>query len=544
MRARDRFVRSLVVVTAFAGSAALAAACASSPQPADGDRGAESAMFGGDKHVRNGRNVWFTKTFGGGYFLNAVLPAAKGLKLGFDVLFATPRKDRFAQFGVINDPDCHEPRPGDTVDPMHPHDVCPDPEASGIVGIRVEHDYNLATGAKDPSAPRYYGVACAACHAGFDPVLVPLDPAEPQWWNIHPTIGNLRMQYGKIFGAHVDPSVAPPGSATWVKLVATKAIFDSWNPGAVDTTTLFDDGVNNPGVVTAFFDVPDRPYFTNSQGTFHRSGQGGEDDVGGQTAAARVYSNIGMCFRECSAKAVLTSTPVDTAACKASCTQWPSDDDLNDIVSFLNTVKHPRNPFALPDEVPIVEQGKAVFESTCASCHSGKVHSSDLVLKLGAETSDPATTGVDANDCRALTTNWDTGKIWADFSSTELKARGFKGYRVLPLNGMWATAPYLHHNGVGQIDLQHLNWWQENQDFEASAWQLLTPPALRTGTRYKLSPLPNTNPAIPFPTVPTNLLNAASGGRACDVDELKGHSWGTDLPEAKKKALIEYLRTL
>src|SRR6185437_16188803 len=108
-----------------------------------------------------------------------------------------------------------------------------------------------------------------------------------------------------------------------------KDLFDSWNPGTVDTTTLFDDGVNNPGVVTAFWNVPARPYFTTAEGTFHRAGQGGEDDVGGQTAAERVYSNIGMCFRECSLPAVQGGVPIDVPTCKQICKAWPPQQDLD-----------------------------------------------------------------------------------------------------------------------------------------------------------------------------------------------------------------------
>lgn len=534
-----RISRGLAAVIVFSTAGAFAACGSSAP---DAEREAQGLMFGGDKAVRHGRDVWFKNTYGGGWFLTTFLarfaPPGKRLELGFNVLFATPRAERFAKFGAINDPDCRAPRPGEATDPMHPNDVCPDdPEASGVLGIRVEHDYRLTTGQKDPALPRQFGVTCAGCHAGFNPVNPPADPSEPKWVNIHPTIGNLRFKFGAVFGANLsaeNPAEAPK-----------KALFDSWNPGTVDTTTLFDDGVNNPGVVTAFFDVPHRPYFTNTEGTFHRGGQGGEDDIGGQTAAARVYSNIGMCYRECSLPAVMTSTPIDIAACKKKCAMWPSDEDLNDMVAFLETVKAPNNPHARSIDDPVVAQGKAVFDATCASCHGGKVGSNDVVLPLsttagaaGIETSDEE---IAANDCRALTTNWDTGKIWAQFGSTELKARGFKGYRVMPLNGMWATAPYLHHNGIGQLTAGTISVDQENADFEASTWQLLTPPPLRSGQRAKMTTLMTPSGPVSYPI---NWLPALSGGRTCDVDELRGHAWGTTLPVEQKKALIEYLRTL
>lgn len=530
-----RISRGLAALVVFAAASGFAACTVDSG--VDAEREAEGLMFGGDKDVRHGRDVWFKNTYGGGWFLTTFLaygaPEGKRLKLGFDAMMNTPRAERFAKFGAINDPDCRAPYPGEATDPMHPNDVCPDPEASGVLGIRIEHDYNLATGVKDPAKPRQFGVTCAGCHAGFNPVNPPANPAEPKWGNIHPTIGNLRFKFGAVFGANLsatNPAEAPK-----------KALFNSWNPGTVDTTTLFDDGVNNPGVVTAFFDVPHRPYFTNSSGTFHRGGQGGEDDVGGQTAGARVYSNIGMCYRECSLPAVMTNTPIDVAACKAKCKMWPSDDDLNDMVKFLETVKAPNNPMAKGDDDPLVAEGKAVFNSTCASCHSGKVQSNDVVLPLsttaGAAGIETSNNEIATNNCRALTTNWDKGKIWEQFASSDLNNRGWKGYRVMPLNGMWATAPYLHHNGIGQITLGSISVEQENADFEASVNQLLTPPPLRSGQRVKVVMIGGT-------PVPINMLPTFSGGKSCDFDELRGHSFGTTLPADKKKALIEYLRTL
>ena len=538
-----KMLRSSILLGCLTASAAAASACSSGADErgdgAGGERTSQSVTQALSP-IDHGHDVWFKNTYGNGFFLSKFLPdlapADRRLKLGFDVVLALPRGERFTKYGVINDPDCRAPLPGEATDPVHPNDVCSDPEGTGVLGLRLEHDYDPATGQKSDALPRLLGISCASCHAGFDPRNPPANPAEPTWANIHPTIGSLRFRFGAVFGAHL--------SATNPDEAPKKALFDSWNPGTVDTTTLFDDGVNNPGVVTAFWDVPQRPYFTSSQGTFHRSGQGGEDDVGTQTAASRVYSNVGMCFRECSLPAVIASGPIDVAACKVRCKAFPPQQDLDDLNAFLNSVTAPKNPRALPASNFWVRRGAAVFEQTCASCHSGAIGSSDEMMHLspnlfGIETA-PGTIGT--NDCRAQTTNWDTGKIWQDFSSTELKARGFKGYRVLTLKGMWATAPYLHHNAVGTIDLQTVSVAQSNADFASSVRQLLTPPFLRSGTHVKTTTL--YTPIGNIPDFPINALNALKGGRACDLDVLKGHAFGTLLGELDKAALIEYLRTL
>ena len=87
-------------------------------------------------------------------------------------------------------------------------------------------------------------------------------------------------------------------------------------PGTVDTTALFPDYINNPGVVTAFWNHPWRPTFdVGADEDKMRNGQGGEDDLGGDVAALRVYTNIGVCFTECVLGPMQTATPIDIPAC-------------------------------------------------------------------------------------------------------------------------------------------------------------------------------------------------------------------------------------
>ena len=100
-------------------------------------------------------------------------------------------------------------------------------------------------------------------------------------------------------------------------------------------------------------------------------------------------------------------------------------------------------------------------------------------------------------------------------------------YEARSLQGIWATAPYLHNGSV------------------ASLWELLTPPAQRrasfaVGSRQfdpknvgfdaDHSPLPG-----PGGTFTVNAANGNGNG---------GHPYGTELPPDKRWALIEYLKGL
>jgi hypothetical protein len=97
------------------------------------------------------------------------------------------------------------------------------------------------------------------------------------------------------------------------------------------------------------------------------------------------------------------------------------------------------------------------------------------------------------------------------------------GYEARPLNGIWATAPYLHNGSV------------------ASLYQLLLPPAQRlkqfnVGT-HEFDPVNvgyRTDPSYGGRTFNTALMG----------DSNAGHSYGTTMSDADRWALVEYLKTL
>ncbi|HEX3760862.1 MAG TPA: hypothetical protein VHW23_19320, partial [Kofleriaceae bacterium] len=275
---------------------------------------------------KHGQDIWLHSTFGGEKFFSLILPEAPfNLRLGFDALLATPRSQRFTQWGAINDPDCSDG------DGSTGFDRCNDPHATGIVGIR-KFDNPL------PVGPRVLiGVACASCHAGLDPARPPVDPNHPSWANIHLTTGNQYLDIAKIFNAHLSPS-----DPRW-------QVFHSWARGTVDTTVFESDHINNPSIITQIFSLPDRPYFHVHDNamplTAHRMGFGGEDDIGCERAVLRVYFNIGMCAAECMLGHLAngpggSQTPIDLDQCRRDCPEFrDTERNVDDLCAFLNTAR-------------------------------------------------------------------------------------------------------------------------------------------------------------------------------------------------------------
>lgn len=506
---RRSLLLSLLSSTLFAA----VVGCQAFESPPDEAIGSQTAAVCA---VNRGRSVWFNNTYGDQKFyafLASNPDPARRIDVGLANVVHTPRAERFATWGVINDPDCQ-------ADPGGGVDLCADPNATGVVGIRKF---------PGPGGTTLYGVSCASCHAGFNPLDPPIDPSEPTWDNIHPTIGNQFLDVGAIFAANL-PATDP-----------RRVMFAAWPRGAVDTTLLFSDNIMNPGTITGFWQRKKRNHFDVGLAEPQlRNGQGGEDDVGGELAAIRVYTNIGACFAECVAPAVAAGRPIDVDSCREACPDFPPEQDLEDLNRFLDSIRAPR--YRGPRDGARYARGRQVFESTCAGCHdrSGRlasVLSSDDVVALDA---DPANT---TNRCRSLTSNWQAGHIWEQFSSDVYKQRvdaGLRGYRVMPLAGIWTTAPFLHNQSIGERAPA-----TASPDEQVSYYQAAMRELLRADRTPRVNRLPV--PIGPFPAgTPLAFVfsrDPATGALLCDdVVENRGHTYGASLPDADKDALIHWLQ--
>ena len=95
----------------------------------------------------------------------------------------------------------------------------------------------------------------------------------------------------------------------------------------------------------------------------------------------------------------------------------------------------------------------------------------------------------------------------------------------MPLDGFWLTAPYLHNGSVPTLadllepaDVRPTNFWRGYDLFDAERVGFVThgPEAERAGTPLDVSRPGNGN---------------------------AGHTYGTALSPAEKRALVEYLKT-
>ena len=415
------------------------------------------------RHIAIGRNNWIVWTAGNDVLWDRLNRDSKGaLDLLKTVSNYGPytRSNRWDWYGLVNEP-CYkkntEPRAdrwGLRLDVRDPS-CAPDPfenEAkypgvkigergkgkvevgsyygygTGIMGLRLfpNPDFDeKAQKAWDPK--RYYedksyysradlvkpyrvGMSCGFCHVGPNPTNPPADPENPTFANLNGNPGAQYFWISRIFMFDPDPS-----SFVW-------QLFNTSRPGALDTSLVSSDEINNPRTMNAIYNLHARlmlgykfgaeklaaggsannkqlndyiPPLTPLTGSFYDPKtmtaytthvlKDGADSVGALGALNRVYLNIGLFSEDWMTHFIplvggpITS-PIEIAYCRKASNYWNANEAQTPDVAlyFLGTAKPdylakaPGHEKYLADD-DLVPRGKEVFAERCARCHSSKL---------------------------------------------------------------------------------------------------------------------------------------------------------------------------
>lgn len=415
-----------------------------------------------------GRNNWIAWTFGGDRLWDALSVSTVGnldlLKTisNYDYPNKTPeqqynRSNRWKYLGLVNEP-CFikntQPRAdrfGLRLDVRD--DKCgPDPfenEAkypgvkigargknlplgsyygygTGIVGLRLFPNPafdEAAQKAWDPeryySDPTYFnqkalvkpyrvGMSCGFCHVGPNPSNPPSDPENPTWANLNSNPGAQYFWIERIFMFDQDQK-----SFIW-------QLFHTSRPGALDTSLVSSDQINNPRTMNAIYNLGARLEIGRKWGAEKLAGgsddnkqfndvvppnsplnqlydkathtvrtthvlKDGSDSVGALGALNRVYLNIGLFSEEWLLHFIPVVggphvTPIKIADCEKNSTYWKANTAQTPSVAlfFLATarpdyLKNAPGGASYMADAAMVPRGKEVFAERCARCHSSKL---------------------------------------------------------------------------------------------------------------------------------------------------------------------------
>lgn len=209
------------------------------------------------------------------------------------------------------------------------------------------------------------------------------------------------------------------------------------------------------------------------------------------------------------------------------------DEAFIDVRAWITEgIKAPAWPFAI--DMNLATRGASVFADNCASCHGTygeNAQYGNQLVPLAEIGTDPLLVEGETEFADRFIA-WFGESFWGQTSRMERT----DGYIAPPLDGIWATAPFLHNGSVPTIEAlldtsKRPRYWTRNYasstdyDEAAMGWKHTV---LDHGQAEEQSA--NGKSKI----YDTRLPGYGNGG----------HRYGDDLDPADRSALIEYLKTL
>jgi hypothetical protein len=201
------------------------------------------------------------------------------------------------------------------------------------------------------------------------------------------------------------------------------------------------------------------------------------------------------------------------------------DNQMIDIIAFIKTINPPPYPQVI--DISASAKGEKIFIKNCSYCH-GKYGSEssypNLLVSLKTIGTDPAL--ANAYKQHPEYNEW-YNQSWYNKNPGQAFLNPTDGYLAPPLDGIWATAPYLHNGSVPTLE-ELLNSktrpkiWQRNFDNKSYNYAKL-------GWNYNLKTSKDNSE-----TYDTSITGYGNGG----------HTFGDALKAEDRKNLLEYLKSL
>jgi len=197
---------------------------------------------------------------------------------------------------------------------------------------------------------------------------------------------------------------------------------------------------------------------------------------------------------------------------------------FRDVLAWLDQLEPPPYPGAVDEQ--LAARGQKLFEKNCSKCHGtyGEEESyPNKLISLSLVKTDPMYANYAYN---SGIVDW-YNRSWFAQSEPRSYFEPELGYVAPPLDGIWASAPYLHNGSVPTVDAllnstARPDVWKrsgnsEDYDHKALGWQYSVPDKAKGEWVFDTS------------------LPGYSN---------KGHYFGDKLTDDERYALIEYLKTI
>lgn len=216
------------------------------------------------------------------------------------------------------------------------------------------------------------------------------------------------------------------------------------------------------------------------------------------------------------------------------------DEQFKDIHAYVLSIQAPRYPRAIDQQ--LAAEGKEIYAEHCAGCHGTYADdptddSADtypnLLIPLDVIGTDPVVANAGVVHAPELV-DWYNGSFYGQITRMEPNDP-FPGYMPPPLDGIWATAPFLHNGSVPTLELvlnskarpavwKRVDYDSTNFDEDALGWPW-------EAVDSPQAELPEAERKYVYDTSYWSQSNA-------------GHTFGDALTDEERRAVLEYLKTL
>ncbi len=198
---------------------------------------------------------------------------------------------------------------------------------------------------------------------------------------------------------------------------------------------------------------------------------------------------------------------------------------FGDVLAFIKSIKAPKYPYAIDRQ--LATDGETIFVNNCSRCH-GTYGSNESYPNLLIPESLIRTDSLlfKANYQNYQFIDW-FNKSWFAQGQYPARLEPSNGYVAPPLDGIWITAPYLHNGSVPTLEAllnskTRPTYW--SRDFKNPVYNYE-----QVGWQYETQAQPKRKKSY-------NTTLPGYGNY--------GHTFGDNLTNTERKALIEYLKTL
>jgi hypothetical protein len=202
------------------------------------------------------------------------------------------------------------------------------------------------------------------------------------------------------------------------------------------------------------------------------------------------------------------------------------DANFPDVMTYIRSIRPPQYPFQIDQNLSA--KGKSIFEMACSKCH-GTYSTTPTYPNLLVDLQTIKTDSALANMYFDFP-NYHTwfNNSWFNQQPGAAQLLPNRGYIAPPLDGVWATAPYLHNGSVPTLE-DLLNSGQRPAKWSRSFDNKADYDAVKMGWKYTVQ-----TTKTDIKTYDTSLYGYGNGG----------HLFGDKLTADERKAVIEYLKIL